>query len=215
MSQPVKETRRYESPRRRAQAEATRREILEAAERLFAEQGYGVTTMAAIAKEANVALKTVYLAFETKSGLLRALWNLRLRGDAGDVPVGGREWYREVLDEPDPARALQLNARNSRAVKERFGRLHPVVRGAASVDPEVDAMLQRIHTEFYENQRTVVESLAKKKALRKGLDVARATDILWTLNHPDTWHHLVFDRGWTPEQYEEWFAAAAARELLA
>jgi AcrR family transcriptional regulator len=214
MTQPVKETRRYESPRRRAQAEATRREILEAAERLFAEQGYGATTMAAIAKEANVALKTVYLAFETKSGLLRALWNLRLRGDAEEVPVGDRAWYREVLDEPDPVRALRLNARNSRTIKERFGRLHPVVRGAASVDADVDAMLQRIGREFYENQRAVVESLAKKKALRKGLGVDRATDILWTLNHPDTWHHLVFERGWTPDQYEEWFAEASARELL-
>ena len=69
------------------------------------------------------------------------------------------------------------------------------MRGAASVDSDVDAMIQRIQAEFYENQRAVVESLAKKKALRKGLDIARATDILWTLNHPDTWHHLVFDRG--------------------
>jgi AcrR family transcriptional regulator len=214
MSRPVKATRRYDSSRRRAQAEATRRDILEAAERLFAEEGYGATTMAAIAKEAGVALKTVYLAFETKSGLLRALWNLRLRGDAADVPVGDREWYREVLDEPDPARALGLNARNSRVIKERFGRLHPVVRGAATVDRDVDAMLRRIQSEFYENQRAVVESLAQRNALRKGLDVTRATDILWTLNHPDVWHHLVFERGWTPEQYEQWFADASCRELL-
>ena len=33
------------------------------------------------AAEAGVALKTVYVAFETKSGVLRALWHLRLRGD--------------------------------------------------------------------------------------------------------------------------------------
>ena len=45
--------------------------------------------MAAIAAEAGVALKTVYVAFETKAGVLRALWNLLLRGDTGDAPVGG------------------------------------------------------------------------------------------------------------------------------
>ena len=78
MTEAVK--RRYDSTRRRAQAEATKREILEAAERLFSEQGYVATTIAAIASEARVAPKTVYLAFETKAGLLRALWNLRLRG---------------------------------------------------------------------------------------------------------------------------------------
>jgi hypothetical protein len=33
----------------------------------------------------------------------------------------------------------------------------------------------------------IFESLQKKKALRRGLDVARPTDILWTLDHPDVW----------------------------
>ncbi len=213
MTEAVK--RRYDSSRRRAQAEATKREILEAAERLFGEQGYAGTTIAAIASEARVAPKTVYLAFETKAGLLRALWNLRLRGDADDVPVGDRDWYREVLEEPDPVRVLRLNARNSRMVKDRFGVLDGVVRGAASVDTAVAAMVRRIQTEFYENQRRVVESLVAKGALKPALDVTRAADILWTLNHPDVWQHLVFDRGWTGEQYEEWFADAACQQLLA
>src|SRR5919204_1663901 len=100
MAERVKAKRRYDSPRRREQAAATRREILEAAERLFARDGYGATTMAAIAAEARVALKTVYVAFESKSGVLRALWNLRLRGDREDVPVAQHPWYREVVEEP-------------------------------------------------------------------------------------------------------------------
>src|SRR4051794_21097383 len=107
MGEPVK-PRRYESPRRREQAAATRRDILDAAERLFERNGYAATTMASIANEAGVALKTVYLAFETKSGLLRALWHLRLRGDDDDRPVAERSWYRAVLEEPDPGRALAL-----------------------------------------------------------------------------------------------------------
>src|SRR3954467_8155158 len=138
--------RRYDSTRRRAQAEATRREILEAAERLFSQQGYAATTIAAIAAEASVVPKTVYLAFETKAGLLRALWNLRLRGDAAEIPVGERGCFREGLAEPDPARALRLNARNSRTVKDRFGVLGKIVSGAASVDADVSAMLDRINT---------------------------------------------------------------------
>jgi len=213
MAQRVK-SRPYDSSRRRAQAAATRRDILEAAQRLFEQQGYVATTIAAIAAEAGVALKTVYLAFETKSGVLRALWNLLLRGDQGEAPVAERSWYREVLAEPDPDRQLRLNARNSRAVKTRIAGMLKVVRDAAPVDRDIEALWQRIQTEFHANQRVIVERLAERKALRRGLGVDRATDILWTLNHPDVWQLLVAERGWTPEQYEQWFGDTACAQLL-
>jgi len=214
MAEPVKTKRRYDSPRRREQAAATRRGILQAAQRLFERDGYAATTMAAIAAEAGVALKTVYVAFETKSGLLRALWHLLLRGDEADVPVADRAWYQEVVDEPDPERQLRLNARNARAVKERAGALMGVIRDAAPADPDIEALWDRIQSDFYDNQRSIVKALGSKKALARGLDVTRATDILWTLNHPDTWQLLVRERGWTPEQWEQWFGDTAASQLL-
>ena len=219
MAEPVNPKRSYDSPRRRAQAAATRRDILEAAQRLFERQGYVATTMAAIAAEAGVALKTVYTAFESKSGVLRALWHLLLRGDEEDVPVMDRAWYRETLDEPDPERQLQLNARNARAVKSRIGAVLDVIRHAAPLEPEIEALWERIQADFYDNQRAIVASLDAKGALRPGLDVERAADILWTLNHPDLWQLLVGRRRWTPEQWEEWFRdavqlAAARRQAL-
>jgi AcrR family transcriptional regulator len=206
--------RRYDSPRRSQQAAATRREILEAALRLFAQRGYTRTTMAAIAAEAGVALKTVYLAFQTKRGLLLALWHLRLRGDEAPVPVGERPWFREVIDEPDPERLLRLNARNSRVVKERAGPLLEILRHAASADVELAALWKRIQEEFYDNQRSVVERLRANNALRPGLEVGHGADILWALNHPDLYRLLVGDRRWTPEQYEEWLGDAFCLQLL-
>src|SRR2546429_5882118 len=128
MAADVKARRPYESPRRRAQAEATRKDILDAAQRLFEANGYAATTMAEIAGEAGVALKTVYLAFETKSGLLRALWNLLLRGDRSDLPVTEQRWYVDVLDEQDPERQLRLNARNSTRGKRRISAILEVIR---------------------------------------------------------------------------------------
>src|SRR5690242_13504421 len=132
--------RRYESPPRREQAAGTRRANLQAAERLFEREGYATTTIAAIAAEAGVAPRTVYLAFETKSGVLRALWNLRLRGEDDGVPVPERDWYRDVLVEPDPGRQLELMARQSRLVKERAGWLFAVLRSAALVDPDIEQL---------------------------------------------------------------------------
>src|SRR3954449_8452779 len=106
MAEALTGRRRYDSSRRRAQAQSTRNDILAAAQRLFERHGYAATTMEAIAAEAGVALKTVYVAFETKSGLLRALWNHLLRGGQDDVPIAQLDRYRDILAEPDPARRL-------------------------------------------------------------------------------------------------------------
>src|SRR5438309_789735 len=168
MAERVKPKRAYNSPRRQEQAASTRSSILEAAQWLFKEQGYAATTMEAIAAEAGVALKTVYVAFATKSGLLRALWHLLLRGDEADVPVQDRRWYLDVIEERDPARQLRLTARNSRAVKERAAALMGVIRSAATVDPDIDALWTRIQSDFYDNQRSIVKSLHEKQALRPG-----------------------------------------------
>ncbi len=214
MAERVKPRRSYHSPRRQQQAAATRQAILEAAQRLFERQGYPATTMEQVAAEAGVALKTVYVAFTTKSGLLRALWDLRLKGDQDDAAVAERPWYREVVEEPDPGRQLRRNAGNARVVKERIGGVLKILRSAAPVDPDAAGLWRLIQTDFHANQRASVESLHAKRALRPGLDVARATDILWTLNHPDVWLLLVDERGWTPEQWERWFADTACAQLL-
>src|SRR5262249_7025699 len=144
MVERVKPKRSYNSPRRQEQAAATRATILDAAQRLFERDGYANTTMEAIASEAGVALKTVYVVLATKSGVLRSLWDLKLKGDSDDAAVAERSWYREVLDEADPARQLRLNARNARVVKQRIGGVLRVIRDAAPVDPDSAELWQLI-----------------------------------------------------------------------
>ncbi len=60
------------STRREEQKEATRKNILDAAEALFAKKGFSDTTTRDIAKEANVAIGTVFVHFPDKSSLLAA-----------------------------------------------------------------------------------------------------------------------------------------------
>lgn len=212
---PASEKRRsYDSPVRREQAAATRARILATAQALFEERGYSATSVAAVAERAGVSQRTVYLAFETKAELLRTLWNALLRGGEGAPPVAQLARYKEALEERDPARQLELNARHSVAVKRRIGALHEVIRAGASVDPDVGALWERIQTEFRENQRAIVASIAKKGALKDGLDVERAADILWTINHGDLWQHLVVRRGWSPEAFEGWLADTFRALLL-
>jgi len=214
MSEDRKRERRYDSPRRRQQAAATREQIMKTAQRLFERDGYAATSVAAIALEAGVSLKTVYVVFGSKSGLLRALWHRLLRGDSEDTPVGEQPWFRRVIDEPDPRKQLRLNAHNSREVKQRAGVLMEVIQGAAPGDEEIGRLWSRIQTEFHENQRTVVVSLRKKGALREGIDVDAATDVLWTLNHPSIYQLLVGERGWSPDRYEQWLDDLLSSQLL-
>jgi hypothetical protein len=44
--------------------------------------------------------------------------------------------------------------------------------------------------------------------------VARGTDVLWALVHPDVWHLLVDQRGWDPADYQRWLAETSRAQLL-
>jgi hypothetical protein len=89
-----------------------------------------------------------------------------------------------------------------------------VIRSAASLDEGVQELWQTIEREYHANQRVIIESISAKKALKRGLSVDRATDVLWTINHPSTWQCLVVARGWTPDASEAWTRDAACQRLL-
>ena len=78
-----------------------------------------------------------------------------------DVPVVQHEWFREVMEEPDPARKLQLNARNSAAAKTRIGGLFRVIRGAAEIDADCSELWRLIQSDFHANQQAIVEGIVE------------------------------------------------------
>jgi AcrR family transcriptional regulator len=207
-------SRSYDSPRRRAQAAETRRAILDAARRRFVEGGYASTSVPSIAAEANVALKTVYLIFETKAGLLRAVWEARLGGEEEATPVLERSWFREVTAEADPVRKLGLVAAQARRVKASSGVLLDVIRTAAGSDPEIATLWSDIEAKLLRVQRAIVDQLDETKSLARGLTRREATDILWTLNHPTVWQLLVRERRWSSSRYETWLHGAFCLHLL-
>jgi hypothetical protein len=56
--------------------------------------------------------------------------------------------------------------------------------------------------------------LAKRGALREGVDVRGATDVLNTIGGPETFRQLVSERGWTASRYQRWLVEAGGRLLL-
>lgn len=214
MTDRVKSPRRYDSPLRARRAAEGRLTVAVAARDLFVEQGYPATTMEAVAVRAGVSLKTVYNAYTSKPRLLRAVWDLCLKGDLDKAPVAQRPWYAAVLAEPDPRKQLALLAESSAIIKTRIGPMLKVIRDAAPLDTDLAALWELIQTDYWHNQHAIIENLHAKEALRPGLDLDHATDLLWTLNHPDLWLLLVDRRGWTPTQWQTWFTHAATEQLL-
>ena len=85
MTESVEPRRRYQSVRRAAQAEQTRRDIVTAAGLLFRERGYAVP-LADIATEAGVVVETIYRVFGTKARLFAAAVEALLAGGARPEP---------------------------------------------------------------------------------------------------------------------------------
>lgn len=209
------ETRSYASPLREEQARQTQRRILDAALRLFLDQGYTATTMSAIAAAAGVSVQTVYKAFGTKPALVKRLHDVTLAGDDEPIPMADRPELRAVQQETDPRRMLMAYAHVGRLMLDRIGPLLRVLlAGARAGDPDLRAYVDTVNRERLIGTGMAARGLAEDGALRAGLAEERAQDALWTLNSVEVWSLLTEQRGWSAEEYEEWVGRAMADAVL-
>jgi AcrR family transcriptional regulator len=200
----------YRSPRREAAAGETRRAVLAAATALFVEQGWASTTVAQVAERAGVSRPTVF-AVGSKADLLRLGRDLAMAGDAAPQPVAARSGFQQVLAAPDPASALALFAEHVTRVLSRYARLDEVLHQGAGADEELRALWESSEAQRRRGAELVAASLA---GTVPGLDLDRATDVLWVLMAAEPYRQLVHGCGWTDEQYAGWLADALRAHLL-
>src|SRR5262245_19984124 len=191
---------------RQFQAEETRRRIARAARRLFAEQGYARTSIAAVAAAAGVAVRTVYAAFGTKKAILAAIC------DAWLAEAEVFSLREQALAEPDAGRRLALIARLNRQQWERGTDVVALLEAAATTDRDVAQMLAGWKAQRAQAQAEVVAGIAER--LKGGLDTATAGAILRGLGAAEVYRELVDGAGWSADRYEQWLADLLARELL-
>jgi AcrR family transcriptional regulator len=207
--------RSYRSPLRAEQARQTQRRILDAAYALLLEQGYTATTMAGVAAAAGVSAQTVYNAFGTKPALVKRVYDVTLVGDDEPVPFADRLDARALRAEPDPRLFLLGYAAIGRGMIERLGPLLRVLMaGARAGDPELTAFVETINAERFTGATMMVRQLVERGALRDGVTVEEAVDVIWTLNSVEVWSLLVEQRGWTGQRYADWVGRAMADAVL-
>jgi len=212
-SEPVVK-RDYLSPLRTSQASQTRRAIVEAATRLFIDVGYGATSMDAIAEAAGVSRATVFTAVGSKAGLLKTAYDVALVGDDEAVALPDRAKSQAIRAEPDPHRYL---TRYAALVAEIGGRVAPIyeaIRGAASADPDLRPVWEKIQQERRIGAAHIVADTASKGPLRDGADLEQVADLVWVFIDPGLYHLLVNRRGWSAARYTAWLAASLIHELL-
>jgi AcrR family transcriptional regulator len=206
--------RSYNSTRRLAQAQETRRQILDAAQLIFLERGYSGATMSAIAEAAGVAPETVFAVFGNKRTILARLIDLAVGGDEQPIPLLERPGPQGVLHETDPVRQLQQFAQDISQILERVAPLFEVMRLAAKTEPEIAELLKNILLKRLRNIEAFTASLAAHSPLRSGFDDTQAAEMVWAITSPELFNLLRSDRGWTHERYVAWLAGTLTRLLL-
>jgi AcrR family transcriptional regulator len=201
------------TPLRTEQAAQTRRRILDAAARVFEEQGFAGARIEDIATRAGVAVPTVYKGFTNKPTLLVGALNRAMAGD-GDAAIDQQSWFTDQLQEPDPVRQLQLVARNARRLCERAGPLLAVLRSAAALDADLATAWDDIAVQRLERSSQTAESLIAKAGRRVRLTRDDTALTLYALTEPELF--LTFTtNGKTADHYETWLADTLCRSALA
>jgi AcrR family transcriptional regulator len=185
--------------------------VLDAAAAVFVERGYERASIAAIATRAGVANETVYAHFANKRTLLGELVRRAVRGDDAR-PVPEQEAPQRILAATDQRQQLRLFAADLTGRLERAAPLVAVVAAAAAGEPELAALLERLHAERLRNLRTLVDALAARGPLRSRRGAA--TETVWALTSPELHQLLVRVRGWSGRRYASWLVDSLAELLL-
>src|SRR6266700_1632871 len=198
----------YKSPVRRRQAGDTRRRIVEATRHLLESEGYAGMTIEAIAQRAEVSAQSVYAVFKSKTGILTALL------DQSTFGADYEDAVRQALSASEPESRLRLAARIARQIHDAQSAAFDLLRGAGVVAPELAKLEQQRERLRYERQERMIVSLRQAGRLRPALDHRTARDIFWMLTGRDVYRMLVRERGWSPQQYQDWLADTLVNSLL-
>ena len=213
MSEEVK-LRRYDSTRRQQASRETRRRILGAARELFIASGYRATTIAAIAAAGRVNTDTVYELVGRKPAVLRQLIEEAISGTDHPVAAEQRDYVLAIRAERDAGRKIELYAQAVRRIQERMAPLFLALRDVAGTDAEAKQVWDAISQRRAANMRLFVQDIQSAGGLRDGLSVEDAADTVWVMNGSEIYSLLTGDRGWSPQQYEQWLAATWKQLIL-
>ena len=202
-SSPVSAKRSYESPRRRASAADTRLAVIAAATRLFTERGWA-TSVRDIAREAGVAVETVYSVVGSKRELLKVAMDVAIVGDDEPVALADRHEFASLAQGDRPTRLAHAAAMMADQYS-RVAALHHALEQGSETDEELAGLRRHAHEQQI---TTFAEGLTLALGRRPDPELV---DGLQAISSPATYLHLIRMAGWTQEQYQLWLGQTLLR----
>lgn len=214
MIETVNARRRYSSTLRTSQAQQTREAVLDAAHRLFVEQGWARTTIAATAKEAGVSPETIYSVFGNKRTVLERLVQNAVRGDASDVPLLEQAAPQQLANIGDQRQQLCLFAKSICAILDRVAPLIAVARVGAESEPRLRELYHALHEGRRRNLLFAAQALSRNGGLRADMSAEAATSYIFRLASPELFLLMRDVEGRTLEEISAWLEASLTALLL-
>lgn len=186
----------------------TKRRLLDAAGVEFTEHGYAGTTVNRIAARAGVTVQTLYLAWGSKSALLRAHAEARLNEGRGE-PSGVAAQFEGATgrDVATGLAAIVTQAARSAAT------VWKLYRDASATDPAIAADWDQLQA-LRRTTIGLVTAHIPHDEVRAGLDRDTARDTAWAIASPEMYELLVRRGGYSIEAFQTWVATTLAAALL-
>ena len=177
-----------------ARGRRTRAALLAATRVILEEQGFEGLTMGAVAEQAGVTRRAVYLHFSSRAELVGALFDFLAQAE------GLADSLERVWRQPDALSSLDAWARH---LASYHVRLLPVTRAIERVrHVDADAAAHHAHVVRAQraNCRRLVRLLERDGQLSPEWTPSAATDMLWALISSDIVEGLLTERAWSPDR---------------
>jgi len=196
----------YVSPLRAQRAAETKALLIRAATDLFTDRGWAGTGMRDVAREAGVAVETLYSHYPSKRKLLDAVVDQAVVGDDAPVAVAERPEFL-ALGRGRRRERIAAAATLVTTIHERTAPFARLIREAAASDAEIAGVLR----DTRERQRA---DIAAGLALVLGRAPTTAErDGVWAILGLEVHDLLRRESGWSRDDYERWVSETMARLL--
>lgn len=191
-----------------ARSRRTRQALLGAARRLIEEDEFARLTMASVAQAAGVSRRGAYMHFASIEDLIGAL-----RQHLGETE-GLEESLQRVWDSPDAASALDEWARHIARAHPKILAVSRAIERSRSTDHPTADLHDEAMAHWHRGCTRLATWLAEDGVLAEDWTVDEAADWLWGLMSWDFLARMIGERGWSPEQFGERYAAMIRGTLL-